>query len=166
MKIIPRGKGCARSGSATACFEAELKRLVVLDRMPVPSYSLRASIAAVVLMVACGCFSFCGARTLPVHRHRPFLPRSQPIPLSLTHRSFPPQPGPAAAAWIPQSFDTSAPWILIVHFHGFHNCVMNAVGNVSTSCTLKQPARVAYSLGQQLDASAANALLLLPEGDS
>ena len=125
-----------------------------------PSYSLAASMVAAV-MVACGCLSLCDARAAPFTP----LPRSQPIALNLSHRAFPLQPGPAAAAWIPPLFDPSTQWTLIVHFHGFHNCVVNAVGNASMSCTAAQPPRVAYSLGQQLDASAANALLLLPEGD-
>lgn len=93
----------------------------------------------------------------------PAPPRSRPIPLNLTHRAFPHQPGPAAAAWIPPAFNSTDAWHLIVHFHGFHNCVLNAISNISASCTPSQPARVAYALGQQLDASAANAVLILPE---
>ena len=125
-----------------------------------PSYSLAASMVAAV-MVACGCLSFCDARAASFSPP----PRSQPVALNLSHRAFPLQPGPAAAAWIPPLFDPSTQWTLIVHFHGLHHCVVNAVGNASMSCTAAQPPRVAYSLGQQLDASAANALLLLPEGD-
>jgi hypothetical protein len=94
------------------------------------------------------------------------LPRSEAIALNLSHRAFLHQPGPAAAAWLPPSFDSSSPWSLVLHFHGFHNCVVNAVGNVSMPCSPSQPARVAYSLGQQLDASAVNAVLILPEGGS
>ena len=92
------------------------------------------------------------------------LPRSETIALNLSHRAFPHQAGPAAAAWLPPSFDPSSPWVLVLHFHGFHNCVVNAVGNISKPCSLSQPARVAYSLGQQLDSSAVNAVLILPEG--
>ena len=117
----------------------------------------RSSLSHPITALACliGCFSLSSCS----------LPLSQPIPLSLTHRAFPDLPGPAAAAWIPPAFDPTAGWSLIVHFHGFHNCVLNAIGNVSSSCTASQPARVAYSLGQQLDASKANALLILPEGN-
>ena len=130
-----------------------------------PSHSLAASIAAAVLMVVCGCLSLCDARAAPFTP----LPRSQPIALNLTHRAFPLQPGPAAAAWLPPLFDPSTQWTLIVHFHGFHNCVMNAVGNVSMSCTAAQPPRVPYAtppflhyifvtLGQVLPRAAARRL--------
>jgi hypothetical protein len=110
---------------------------------------------AAIMCMAISCCAVCMAQAAP---------RSQPIPLNLTHRSFPHQPGPAAAAWIPAAFDPTTEWRLVVHFHGFRNCVLNAISNVSASCTPSQPARVAYSLGQQLEASAANAVLVLPEG--
>ncbi len=125
--------------------------------------------ASSILFVFFSCFGSCNAHSLlSLHDAPSFLtlPRSEAIPLNLTHRAFPLQPGAAAAAWLPPSFDPASLWILIVHFHGFHNCVVNAVGNVSSSCTPSQPARVAYSLGQQLDASSANAVLLLPEGST
>ena len=51
----------------------------------------------------------------------------------------------------------------MVYIHGFENCVENIVRDVGQPCTAGSPARSAYALAAQLDASGKNALLICPE---
>jgi hypothetical protein len=65
--------------------------------------------------------------------------------------------------YVPNGFDPTPPIALIVYIHGFHNCVDNIVRDTGQPCTAGGPARGAYALITQLEASHKNALLLAPE---
>ncbi len=86
--------------------------------------------------------------------------------LQLDAGAFAPVPShPSALVYLPTGFDPTQPVGLIVYIHGFDNCVENIVRDAGQPCTPGQPARSAYSLAAQLEASNKNAMLLCPEID-
>ncbi|MBA3542410.1 MAG: hypothetical protein H0T79_22530, partial [Deltaproteobacteria bacterium] len=64
---------------------------------------------------------------------------------------------------IPQDFDPTPPLDVVVYVHGFNNCITNVLGEVGGPCTPDGPARSAFQLATQLEASGRNAILVLPE---
>lgn len=70
---------------------------------------------------------------------------------------------PDVAVHVPPGYDACRPQGAIVYFHGFYNCVENAIGATDTPCTSGGPARVAHHLSEQLDAARVNSLLIAVE---
>ena len=95
----------------------------------------------------------------------PTCPVTLPSPLSFTlaHGAFPGSGHPDVAVHVPAGYDACAPQGAIVYFHGFHNCVLNAIGSTATECTSGAGARTAHHLVEQLDAAHVNALLIAVE---
>jgi hypothetical protein len=88
--------------------------------------------------------------------------------LTLDAGAFPPTAAhPSALVYVPSGFDATPPLSVIVYIHGFNNCVENIVRDAGQSCSpdAGTPARAAYGLAAQLEASGKNALLLCPEID-
>jgi hypothetical protein len=86
------------------------------------------------------------------------------LPLWLDHGAFARDPAhPSALVYVPTGFDPTPPLDLVVYVHGFYNCVTNVIASTGSACTARAPARNAYALASQLEASGRNALLLLPE---
>ncbi len=86
--------------------------------------------------------------------------------LTLDAGAFPPSTDhPSAVVYVPQGFRPTTPLGVVVYLHGFDNCVLNIVNDAGSSCDpdAGTPARNAYALMAQLEASGKNALLLCPE---
>jgi hypothetical protein len=93
------------------------------------------------------------------------LPRSVHL-LTLDAGAFPPTAAhPSALVYVPDGFSLEPPLDLVVYLHGFDNCVVNIIQDAGASCDPDggTPARAAYALAAQLDASNKNALLVCPE---
>lgn len=76
-----------------------------------------------------------------------------------------PFPGshPAALVYLSASFNPDGPLNLVVHYHGWANCIENDGEARNSRCTSGGPVRVAHNLIAQLDKSGANAALVLVE---
>jgi hypothetical protein len=76
-----------------------------------------------------------------------------------------PVPGAHATALVhlAKGFRANTGLNLVVHFHGWNNCIENDVEAVSSPCTRGGPVRIAHNLIRQLDASGANAALIAVE---
>ena len=76
-----------------------------------------------------------------------------------------PFPGshPTALVHLARGFEAGGPLNLVVHYHGWSNCIENDGEARSAACTRGGPARIAHNLIGQLDASGANAALVLIE---
>lgn len=85
------------------------------------------------------------------------------LTFTLENAAFPGTGYPDAAVHVPPNFDACDHPGLIVFFHGFNNCVVNAIGSTNTACTPGGSARTALKLADQLDASGANAILIAVE---
>ncbi len=87
-----------------------------------------------------------------------------PLVFGLDHGAFPSDGHPDVAVHVPAGYDACAtPQSAIVYFHGFHNCVVNAIGSTPTECTPGAGARTAHHLVEQLDAAHVNAMLIAVE---
>ena len=82
--------------------------------------------------------------------------------LDLSHGAVPANAIDAALV-LPEAFDASKPYGLVLWFHGFEGCVAVAVADEDAPCTPEGPARTASKLGSSLEASGANAALLAIE---
>jgi hypothetical protein len=89
------------------------------------------------------------------------LPRGQ-YTFHLNSAAFPLDTHPSVLVYVPPGLDPTPPVDVVVYIHGFSNCVDNIVRDVGQPCT-SGPARSAYNLEAQLDASGKNALLVCPE---
>jgi len=86
------------------------------------------------------------------------------VRLQIDHPAFTPPSGkPGVVVYVPRHFDATPPVNVVVFLHGFYNCVDNVLGTRNTPCRAGGPARQAYSLAAQLEATHKNALLILPE---
>jgi hypothetical protein len=70
---------------------------------------------------------------------------------------------PAALVHLGKGFRADGPLNLVVHFHGWQNCIENVGEARSSPCTRGAPARTAQNLIGQLDQSGVNAALVLVE---
>ncbi|MFO0682164.1 MAG: hypothetical protein U0234_08935 [Sandaracinus sp.] len=86
-----------------------------------------------------------------------------PLVFGLDHGAFPSDGHPDVAVHVPAGYDACAPQGAVVYFHGFHNCVENAIGSTPTECTPGAGARTAHHLVEQLDAAHVNAMLIAVE---
>ncbi len=85
-------------------------------------------------------------------------------PLQIAHGAFAAiGEHPNVIVQVPDGFEPTARIDVVVHIHGFSNCITNALGDTDTPCTDGGAARSAYQLATQLAVSGANALLILPE---
>ncbi len=86
--------------------------------------------------------------------------------LTLDAGAFPPTAAhPSALVYVPRNFDPTPPLSVIVFIHGFSNCVENVVRDAGGECEPDGGTRAAYSLASQLETTAKNAILLVPEID-
>jgi hypothetical protein len=84
--------------------------------------------------------------------------------LHLDHGAFPDSAShPGALVYVPDGFDPTPPIAVVAYIHGFYNCVENVVRSTGQPCHAGGPARMAYALTAQLEASKKNALLVIPE---
>ncbi len=81
---------------------------------------------------------------------------------ALTHAPFP-DPHPAALVYLTKGFRKGGPLNLVVHYHGWVNCIENVAEARNSRCTPGGPARIAHRLINQIDQSGGNAALLLIE---
>jgi hypothetical protein len=81
---------------------------------------------------------------------------------TLSHAPIP-GPYPTALVHLASGFRSDGPLHLVVHFHGWHNCLANDAESYDSPCTAGAPARYAHKLIEQLDATAANAALVTIE---
>jgi hypothetical protein len=70
---------------------------------------------------------------------------------------------PAALVYLGKGFRASGPLNLVVHYHGWANCIENDGEARNSACSKGGAARVAHNLIGQLDQSEANAALVLVE---
>ena len=70
---------------------------------------------------------------------------------------------PNAIVYIPTHFDASLPLDIFVYLHGWSNCIRNVIRDTPGTCEAGGPAHNSYALLTQLEASAKNAILLVPE---
>jgi hypothetical protein len=85
------------------------------------------------------------------------------IPLHLTHAAFPSSGHPDVAVHVPTGFRPCDHPSLVVYFHGFWNCVVNAMGDVDTPCSSGGAERVALQLVTHFDEAGVNAILVATE---
>ncbi len=85
------------------------------------------------------------------------------LTFQLAHAAYPGSGHPDVAVHVPPGFDPCRQPSLVMFFHGFENCVMNAMGATDSVCTPGSPARVALHLAEQFDAANVNAILVAPE---
>ena len=86
--------------------------------------------------------------------------------LTLDAGAFPPTAAhPSALVYVPRNFNPTPPLSVIVFIHGFSNCVENVVRDAGGECEPDGGTRAAYSLASQLETTAKNAILLVPEID-
>ena len=81
---------------------------------------------------------------------------------TLQHAPFPGS-HPTALVHLGKGFKAQGPLHLVVHFHGWANCIETDVEAADGPCTPGGPARVAHDLIGQLDASGADAVLVAVE---
>lgn len=81
---------------------------------------------------------------------------------SLVNAPFP-GPHPSALVYLGKGFRAAGPLNLVVHFHGWANCIENEGEARNAPCTRGGPVRIAHDLFRQLDQSGANAALILVE---
>jgi hypothetical protein len=81
---------------------------------------------------------------------------------TLQHAPFPGS-HPTALVHLGKGFRAAGPLNLVVHFHGWSNCIANDVEAIGSACTPGGPARTAHNLIAQLDTSGANAALVAVE---
>lgn len=81
---------------------------------------------------------------------------------TLQHAPFP-GGHPTALVHLGKGFNAGGPLNLVVHFHGWSNCIANDVEASGSACTPGAPARIAHNLIGQLDQSGANAALVAVE---
>src|SRR3954447_13766676 len=75
-----------------------------------------------------------------------------------------PFPGsPNALIHLAKGFDPAGKLNLVVHYHGWANCIQNDGEKTGRACTSGGPVRVAHNLIAQADASGVNAALVLIE---
>jgi len=74
-----------------------------------------------------------------------------------------PGPYPTALVHLARGFRASGPLNLVVHFHGWNNCIANDAEATSSRCRPNGPVRTAHNLIGQIDASGANAVLVAVE---
>jgi hypothetical protein len=74
-----------------------------------------------------------------------------------------PGPHPAALVHLGKGFRAEGPLHLVVHYHGWYNCIQNDGEARGAACTRGGPARIPHNLIAQLDQSGANAALVLLE---
>ncbi|MBS2021466.1 MAG: hypothetical protein JST92_03595 [Deltaproteobacteria bacterium] len=70
---------------------------------------------------------------------------------------------PTALVYLAKGFKSTGPLNLVVHFHGWANCIENDVESTNTACTAGQPARYAHNLIGSVDASGANTVFIAIE---
>ncbi len=87
------------------------------------------------------------------------------VPLHLQHGAAPAAAlDPAnALAYLPLGLRVGATIDVIVHVHGFYNCVENVLADTDGVCSAGGAVRSAHHLASQLETSQRNAILLLPE---
>ncbi|HEY5925967.1 MAG TPA: hypothetical protein VIV11_29970 [Kofleriaceae bacterium] len=94
---------------------------------------------------------------------RTCLPRAT-YPLTIAAGAFPPTADhPNVVVYAPHNFDPALPLELVVYLHGFNNCAENVIGDSAGLCTASGSPRPAAALASQLDSSARNALLVVPQ---
>ncbi len=81
---------------------------------------------------------------------------------ALTHAPFP-NSHPAALVHLAKGFRKDGPLNLVVHYHGWVNCIENVGEAHNSRCTPGGPVRIAHNLINQIDQSGANAALVLIE---
>jgi hypothetical protein len=87
------------------------------------------------------------------------------LTFQLASAPFPSTDHPSVAVHVPSGFLPCDKPGVIVFFHGFDNCVVNAIGSTNTACTPGGAVRQAYHLSDQLDAAKVNAILVAIELD-
>ena len=112
-----------------------------------------------LLLLACAAAIACGGVDPSPNEDDLAVPRHL---FTLSNAPFP-GPHPAALVHLGKGFDASGPLNLVVHYHGWANCIENDGEAKNTACTRGSPARVAHNLIAQLDQSGANAALVLVE---
>src|SRR3954469_14565441 len=80
---------------------------------------------------------------------------------SLQNAPFPGTPN--ALVHLAKGFDPSGKLNLVVHYHGWANCIQNDGEKTGRACTSGGSVRVAHNLIAQADASGVNAALVLIE---
>ena len=70
---------------------------------------------------------------------------------------------PAALVYLPKAFRPDGPLNLVVHYHGWSNCIENDGEATNARCSSGGPVRTAHHLIPQMEASGANAALVLIE---
>ena len=112
---------------------------------------MRPPIIALMLAAACGGAEATDVEQDVVARHLYTL-KNAPFPGS-----------PNALIHLTKNFDPSGPLNLVVHYHGWANCIQNDGETTGRACSAGGPVRVAHNLIAQADASGVNAALLLVE---
>lgn len=74
-----------------------------------------------------------------------------------------PGPHPSALVHLGAGFRKAGPLNLVVHYHGWVNCIANDGEGKGIACTHGGPVRIPHNLIAQLDRSGANAALVLIE---
>ncbi len=82
---------------------------------------------------------------------------------TLTNAPFADTRHATALVYLPRGFNPAGPLNLVVHFHGWANCIENDGEATGTACTPGGPVRTPHNYIAQLDASGANAALVLIE---
>ena len=94
----------------------------------------------------------------------PTWPDRELVPLQIAHGAFPAAgAAPNVLVGIPRGYRADAPLDVVVFLHGWYNCVTNAIGDANTPCSAGGPARQAYEVVSQLEASGRSALVVAPE---
>src|SRR5262249_443764 len=68
---------------------------------------------------------------------------------------------PTALVHLARGFDPGGPLNLVVHYHGWSNCIENDGEARNSACAKGGPVRIAHNLIGQIDASGVNAALVL-----
>lgn len=85
------------------------------------------------------------------------------LPFALAAGAFAGSGHPDVAVHVPDGYDACAETGVVVYFHGFSNCVVNAIGSTSSACSPGGSVRTAHHLSDQLDAAGVNAILVAVE---
>lgn len=94
----------------------------------------------------------------------PTWPARELVPLQIDHGAFPAAgAAPNVLVGIPRGYRADAPLDVVVFLHGWYNCVTNAIGDTNSPCSPGGPARQAYEVVSQLEASGRSALVVAPE---
>jgi hypothetical protein len=70
---------------------------------------------------------------------------------------------PTALVYLPKGFNPDGELNLVVHYHGWTNCIANDAESTNRACTPGAAARTSHHLIAQMDSSGANAALVLVE---